>query len=77
VSKLKVIIDTVGISTPSLVPGYKVKILDGNALGATEHRLAVLRSSGSRPLPRKSIAVLSADLGIVTDVFPCEDEHAQ
>jgi Transposase DDE domain len=76
-SKLKVIINTVGISTPSLLPGYKVKILDGNALGATEHRLAVLRSSGSGPLPGKSIAVLEADLGIVTDVFPCEDGHAQ
>ncbi len=76
-AKLKVIIETVGISTPSLLPGYKVKILDGNALGATEHRLAVLRSNGSGPLPGKSIAVLSADLGMVTDVFPCEDGHAQ
>ena len=76
-SKLKVIIETVGISIPSLLPGYKVKILDGNALGATEHRLAVLRKTGAGPLPGKSIAVLSADLGIITDVFPCEDGHAQ
>jgi predicted DNA-binding protein YlxM (UPF0122 family) len=40
-SKLEVIINTVGINIPSLLPNYKVKILDGNALGATEHRLAV------------------------------------
>lgn len=76
-SKLKVIIDTVGISSPRLLPNYKVKILDGNALGATEHRLAVLRSTAAGALPGKSIAVLSADLGIVCDVFPCEDGHSQ
>ena len=76
-SKLEVIINTVGISVPSLLPNYKVKILDGNALGATEHRLGVLQNTRAGALPGKSIAVLSADLGIVTDVFPCEDGHAQ
>jgi Transposase DDE domain len=76
-SKLEVIINTVGISVPSLLPNYKVKILDGNTLGATEHRLGVLQNTRAGALPGKSIAVLSADLGIVTDVFLCEDGHAQ
>lgn len=75
--KMKAIIDTVGISSPSLLPNYRVKILDGNCLGATEHRLAVLRSTSAGALPGKSIAVLEPDLGIATDVFPCEDGHAQ
>jgi hypothetical protein len=60
-SKLEVIINTVGISVPSLLPNYKVKILDGNALGATEHRLGVLQNNCAGALPGKSIAVLSAD----------------
>ncbi|MHC5862184.1 transposase [Nostoc sp.] len=75
--KLKQIIDTVPESSPKLLPNYRVKILDGNCLGATEHRLAVLRETRAGALPGKSIAVLSPDLGIVTDVFPCEDGHSQ
>jgi Transposase DDE domain len=75
--KMKAIIDTVGISSPGLLPNYRVKILDGNSLGATEHRLAVLRSTSAGALPGKSIVVLEPDLGIATDMFPCEDGHAQ
>ena len=35
---------------PSPIPGYAVKILDGNALAATGHRLKELRpAAGRRP----------------------------
>jgi len=34
---------------PDLLPGYRVKILDGNAIAATEHRLKVLRDISSAP----------------------------
>ncbi|QLE40453.1 hypothetical protein FD723_08290 [Nostoc sp. C052] len=30
---------------PDLLPGYRVKIIDDNALAASEHRLEVLRDS--------------------------------
>ena len=33
------IIEQVGGQLPVLLPKYRVKILDGNGLGATEHRL--------------------------------------
>ena len=39
---------------PALLPGYTVRILDGNALAATEHRLKVLRNVSAAPLPGKS-----------------------
>jgi IS4 transposase len=60
-----------------LLPGYTVRILDGNALAATEHRLKVLRAVGAAPLPGKSLVVLDPDLGLAVDIFPCEDGHAQ
>lgn len=62
---------------PPLLPGYTIRISDGNHLGATEHRLAVLRDQGAGALPGQSIAVLDPQQLLVVDVFPCEDGHAQ
>ena len=62
---------------PALLPGYRVKFLDGNCLEATEHRLRVLRETTAGALPGKSLVVFDPQLGIVLDVFPCEDGHAQ
>lgn len=60
-----------------LLPGYRVKFLDGNCIEATEHRLKVLRDTRAGALPGKSLVVFDAELGIALDVFPCEDGHAQ
>lgn len=62
---------------PPLLEGYQVRILDGNALAATEHRLKVLRSVAAAPLPGKSLVVLDPQLRLAVDLFPCEDGHAQ
>ena len=62
---------------PDWLPGYRVKILDGNAIAATDHRLSELRQIGSAPLPGKSLVVLDPTLMLAVDVFPCEDGHAQ
>lgn len=62
---------------PDLLPGYRVKLVDGNCLEATEHRLAVLRRTPAGPLPGKSLVVYDASLAMAIDVFPCEDGHAQ
>lgn len=56
---------------------YAVRILDGNALAATEHRLKVRRRVGAAPLPGKSLVVLDPDNRLAVDIFPCEDGHAQ
>lgn len=60
-----------------LLPGYAVRILDGNALAATEHRLKVLRDVTAAPLPGKSLVVLDPEARLAVDIFPCEDGHAQ
>lgn len=57
--------------------GYRVKILDGFCLAATEHRPQVTRPYASAMLPGKSLVVLEPQVRLATDVFPCEDAHAQ
>ena len=61
----------------SWLPGYRVKILDGNCIEASEHRLTVLREVQAGALPGKSLVVYEPTYGVVCDVFPCEDGHAQ
>jgi hypothetical protein len=60
-----------------LLRGYRVKIVDGNHLAATEHRIEELRTIGGGPLPGLALVVLEPDRMLLTDVFPCEDGHAQ
>jgi hypothetical protein len=60
-----------------LLRGYRTKIIDGNHLAATEHRLAELRDVASGPLPGFALVVLEPDRMLASDVFPCEDGHAQ
>ncbi len=67
--EMTTIIEEVRGQRPELLPGYRVKILDGNGLGATEHRLSVLLDTRAGALPGKSLVVLSPALGIATDIF--------
>lgn len=62
---------------PSELPGYSLRIVDGNHIGKTEHRLSVLRNEPAAPLPAQSIAVLAPQSQLIVDVFPCEDAYAQ
>ena len=64
-------------SLPDLLPGFPVRILDGNHLAATEHRIKELRHIAAGPLPGQALVVLDPDRRLITDVFPCEDAHAQ
>ncbi len=73
---LATIMEQLGVERPEPLPGYRVKILDGNGLGATEHRLEILRNTRAGALPGKSLVVLDQALGLATDIFPCEDGHA-
>jgi len=57
--------------------GFRVKIVDGNHFPATEHRLKETRTTRSGPLPGQALVVLEPALMLATDVFPCEDGHAQ
>jgi hypothetical protein len=60
-----------------LLAGYRTKILDGNHLAATEHRIEELRTIAAGPLPGHALVVLEPERMLMTDVFPCEDGHAQ
>ncbi len=57
--------------------GSRVKIIDGNCLPASEHRIQELREAEGRALPGKALVVSEPAQGLVTDVFPCEDGQAQ
>jgi hypothetical protein len=59
------------------LPGYRVKIIDGNCIEASDRRLKVLREVQGGALPGKSLVVYEPAPGLVSDVFPCEDGHAQ
>ena len=65
-----------GACTPWL-PGYRVKVLDGNCIEATHHRIDKLRATSAAALPGKSLVIYEPELEMATDVFPCEDGHAQ
>ena len=75
--RLQPIIEQLGGQLPPLLPGYRVKILDGNALAGSHHRIEELRQLRGAALPGKSLAVLDPALGLAIDVIPCEDGHAQ
>ena len=59
------------------LPGYRVKVLDGNCIEATHHRIQELRGTGAGALPGKSLVIYEPELEMATEVFPCEDGHAQ
>lgn len=71
------VIQQVGGTSPTLLPGYRVKFLDGNCIEATEHRLEELRETNAGALPGKALVVFDPQSGLAVDVFPCEDGHAQ
>ena len=60
-----------------ILPGYEIRIIDGNHIAGTEHRLKVLRSESAGALPGQALVVLDPDRELVVDVFLEEDGHAQ
>lgn len=61
----------------SWVRGFRIKILDGNHLSATEHRIAELRTIWDAPLPGRTLVVWDQTTRLVRDVFLTENGHAQ
>jgi hypothetical protein len=75
--RLEPILRQSGWANPDLLPGYRVKVLDGNHLAHTQRRIKLLRNVIAGPLPGHSLVVLDPALGLVLDVVCCEDAHAQ
>lgn len=76
-SRMREIIEKTGGVLPELVPGYRVKILDGNHLRRTQRRIKELRVLNAAPLPGHCAVILDPQLKLAIDVIPCEDAHAQ
>jgi len=75
--RIKAVVQKTGPLHPPLLGKYCTRVLDGNHLASTEHRLAELRLTRSGPLPGQALVVYEPDCGLITDVFPCQDAHAQ
>src|SRR3954470_3226958 len=71
------VVTAMGGERAAWLPGYHVKIVDGNHLAGTEHRLKELRTVGAGALPGQALVVLDPQAMLIADVFCCEDGHAQ
>jgi IS4 transposase len=60
-----------------LLKGYRTRILDGNHLGKTNHRLKVLRNTKAGALPGQALVLLDPQRMLIDEVVLCEDGHAQ
>jgi hypothetical protein len=75
-AKLSRVADEFGPGRPWLA-GYPVRVLDGSYLARTEHRLKELRGTRAAARPGMAVVVLDPVSGLVADVFPAENGHAQ
>ena len=71
------LISALGGACQPLLPGYRVRIVDGNHLAATQRRLQVTRGHSAGPMPGQSLAVLDPASLLITDLILCEDAHTQ
>jgi hypothetical protein len=62
---------------PRWLPGYPMKVLDGNHWATTEHRLKALRGTWAAPWPGQALVVLDQQRMLMTEVFLNADGHAQ
>lgn len=67
----------VGCVANNDLPGYTTRILDGNWLSGTEHRLKETHRDTAAPLPGKSLVVYDPRYNAVSDFFPMEDAYSQ
>ena len=59
----------------AILPGWRLRVLDGNHLPASEKRLAPLREHRGAALPGQALVVYDPDSGLATDLVAGEDAH--
>lgn len=62
-------------ATPPTLPGYQLRLLDGNHLPASEKRCKRLRTAPGAALPGHALVVYDPDADLVVDLLPCEDAY--
>ena len=73
---LKAVIEAMNAAQPGPLPGHDVRIVDGNHLRGTDHRIEELRDIGDGALPGHTVAVLNPHVEVIERVIACEDGHA-
>lgn len=73
---VKEIIEAMDGALDGPLPGYDVRIVDGNHLTGTHHRIMELRDLADAPLPGHTVAVLNPHVELIEDLLACEDGHA-
>ncbi|MEW4566030.1 transposase [Bremerella sp. JC770] len=73
---LKQVMHSLQVPQASPLEGYQLRIVDGNHLAGTEHRLKELRTLGAAALPGHALAVLNPQSQLIEGIIPCEDGHA-
>jgi hypothetical protein len=71
------LIAVIGGLLPPWRAGYCLKILDGNHLSGTQHRLKVLRGTAAAALPGEVLCVLDPQQRLFLDLIPSEDAYTQ
>jgi IS4 transposase len=69
------IVDELGWYGDEVFAGREVRILDGNHLAGTDHRIKELRRLGAAALPGQSIPILDPHRKIIDGVVTCENGH--
>jgi len=62
---------------PSLLPGRPIRIVDGDHLAGSEHRLAETRTLRAAVLPGQALVVLDPVSRLILQVVSCENAHTQ
>lgn len=66
-----------GIRPAPLLAGYRVRVLDGNHLPGTDHRILETRRHRAAVLPGQALVFYDPQWDMISDVIPCECGHAQ
>lgn len=63
------------LDRPRSLPGWRLRVVDGNHLGRSEKRLGVLRGRRGAALPGHALVVYDPDEALVRDLVACEDAY--
>jgi IS4 transposase len=74
--EMAALLPPMGFRPQTPLAGYDVRVVDGNYLAGTEHRLAELRHLGAAALPGMALCIYDPQCQLVRDVIACQDGHA-
>lgn len=75
--RMAAIVDSLGSAHKPLVAGYQTRILDGNHLASTDHRIGPLRRMGGGALPGVTVVVMDRERELFHSVSLSEDAYTQ